>query len=86
MIKSVTPNELHEMLKAGKVKFQYKKKDGSTREAIGTLNPTIIEDACATPNGGRNFAKEAGYSIYFDVEKDAFRCFAETALIGVVEG
>lgn len=82
MTKKVTPKELHEMLCSGKVKFQYTKKDGTVRTAIGTLNPGMITNK---PAGGRNTVKEAGYTTYFDIEKDAFRCFAESKLIGVVE-
>lgn len=80
--KSVTPNELHEMLCAGPVKFQFTKKDGTVRTAMGTLNPQMITKK---PAGGYSPAKEAGYTPYFDLEKDAFRCFAESKLIGVVE-
>lgn len=81
--KSVTPNELYKMLCAGKVKFQFTKKDGTVRTAIGTLNPGMIT---RKPAGGCNPVKEAGYQTYFDLEKDAFRCFAESKVIGVVEG
>jgi len=83
MTRTVTPTELREMLKSGKVKFQYTKKDGSVRTAIGTLKSSLITNK---PNGGRNKVKEAGYTSYYDLEKDAFRCFAESKLVGVVEG
>lgn len=83
MTRTVTPTELREMLKSGKVKFQYTKKDGSVRTAIGTLKSSLITNK---PNGGQNKVKEAGYTSYYDLEKDAFRCFAESKLVGVVEG
>lgn len=79
----VTVTELRDMMKKGTVKFQYTKKDGSVRTAVGTLRSDLITKK---PAGGVCHPKEAGYTIYFDTEKDAFRVFAESKLIGVVEG
>ena len=81
-MKTVTPTELREMLKTGKVKFQYTKNDGSVRTAVGTLKSSLITNK---PNGGENKVKDAGYVTYFDLEKDWWRCFAESKLLGVVE-
>ena len=82
MMKKVNASELHEMLCKGKVKFQYKKNDGSVRTATGTLKSDLITKK---PAGGQNKVKGAGYITYFDLEKDWWRCFAESKLIGVVE-
>ena len=81
-LKKVNASELHEMLCKGKVKFQFTKKDGSVRTAVGTLNNNLITKK---PAGGVCHPKNAGYSPYFDVEKDGFRVYAESKLIGVVE-
>lgn len=81
-MKKVSAEELHKMLTSGTVKFQYTKKDGSVRTAVGTLKSSLIT---RKPAGGENKVKNAGYTTYFDVEKDAFRCFAESKLLGVVE-
>ena len=81
-IKKATGNDLYKMLCQGKVKFQFTKKDGSVRTAVGTLKNSLITNK---PNGGENKVKGAGYTTYYDLEKDAFRCFAESKLIGVVE-
>jgi hypothetical protein len=81
-MKKVTPAQLHDMLCKGTVKFQYTKKDGTVREALGTLNPKMVT---VKPAGGRNIAKEAGYTTYFDVEKSGWRCFHDSKLLGVVE-
>ena len=81
-MKKVTIKELREMLINGTVKFQYTKKDGSVRTAVGTLKSSLITHK---PAGGENKVKGAGYTTYFDLEKDAFRCFAESKLLGVVE-
>ena len=78
----VTVAELREMMKKGTVKFQYTKNDGSLRTAVGTLRSDLITRKLA---GGVCHPKEAGYTIYFDVEKDAFRVFAESKFLGVVE-
>ena len=81
-IKKVTGTKLHEMLCKGEVKFQFTKKDGTVRTAVGTLKSDLIT---RKPTGGENKVEGAGYTTYFDLEKDAFRCFAESKLIGVVE-
>jgi len=81
-MKKVNITELKEMLKKGTVKFQYKKNDGTIRTAVGTLKSALIT---RKPAGGQNKVKGAGYTTYFDMEKDAWRCFAESRLIGVVE-
>jgi hypothetical protein len=81
-IKKVTNEELRQMMKNGKVTFQYKKNDGTIRQAVGTLKSDLIT---TKPMGGVCYPKAAGYSPYFDVEKDGFRVYAESKLIGVVE-
>lgn len=83
MIRKVSPQELNEMLHKGTVKFLYTKKDGSVRQATGTLVNDVVK---ANLHGGTSTVKDAGYTSYFDVDKQAFRCFAESKLIGVVEG
>jgi len=82
MAKKVTIIELKEMLCKGQVKFQYKKNDGSVRTAVGTLKSSLITKK---PSGGVCNPREAGYTPYFDIEKDWWRCFAESKFIGVVE-
>lgn len=81
-IKKVTNEELRKMMMEGPVTFQYKKNDGTIRQAVGTLNSSLITKK---PAGGICHPKNAGYSPYFDVEKDGFRVYAESRLIGVVE-
>ena len=81
-IMKVTLSDLKEMMKQGTVKFQYVKKDGTVRTAFGTLKSDLITKK---PAGGVCYPKEVGYTPYFDIEKDCFRVFAESKLIGVVE-
>ena len=82
MVKSITNSELRKMLKEGTVKFQFTKKDGSVRTAMGTLKSDLITQK---PTGGICNPKKSGYSIYFDMEKDGWRVYDENKLIGVVE-
>ena len=83
MIRKVTPQELNAMLHKGTVRFQYIKNDGSIREANGTLMNDVVK---ANLRGGVSTVKDAGYTSYFDIDKQAFRCFSESKLVGVVEG
>lgn len=48
----------------------------------GTMKSDII-----TPKlkGGKSTVGGSGYTVYYDLDKDAFRCFAESRLVGVVE-
>ena len=82
MTKKVNLTELKEMLTKGTVKFQYKKNDGTIRTAVGTLKSDLITKK---PAGGVCYPKGAGYTPYFDVEKDSWRVFAESKLLGVAE-
>lgn len=79
-IKKVTGTKLHEMLCKGTVKFQFTKKDGSVRTAVGTLKSDLIT---RKPTGGENKVEGAGYTTYFDIEKEDWRAFADGRLIGV---
>ena len=84
----ISPAKLQEMLKTGIVHFQYRKKpkkgqpedSGEIRDAWGTKQMTIVSKI---PYGGDCPPKRVGYSIYFDLEKEEWRAFAEWRLIGV---
>ena len=84
----ISPAKLQEMLRNGVVHFQYRKKpkkgesedSGEIRDAWGTKQMTIVSKI---PYGGDCPPKRVGYSIYFDLEKEDWRAFAEWRLIGV---
>ena len=57
------------------VRFYFQKVDGSIREAWGTLQD--VEDKIK----GDNRAKNNTIQVYFDTEKQAFRCFKKVNLI-----
>ena len=85
---TITPTRLQEMLKQGIVHFQYRKKpakgqpegSGSLRDAWGTKKMDVVSKV---PHGGECPPKRAGYSIYFDLEKEDWRAFTDGRLEGV---
>lgn len=57
------------------VKFYFYKVDGSIREAYGTL----LENRIPETDGSRRPSPTV--QVYFDTEKDAWRCFKKANLI-----
>lgn len=74
-----------EALKAGKVEFSYKKVDGSTREAVGTLKPELMKKAEATDkkiaDGKKKHFVPPTILIYWDLEAGRFRSFRKANFI-----
>lgn len=72
-------------LRAGKVKFSYKKVDGSTREALGTLKPELMDGAHATEkkvnDGKKKHHVPPTIIIYWDLEAKGFRSFRKDNFI-----
>lgn len=58
------------------VKFYFKKVDGTIREAYGTLKENLIP---ATSNDNRK--KNDTVQVYFDTERQEYRCFKKANLI-----
>lgn len=58
----------------GIVKFYFTKVDGSKREAYGTLSSEVIP-----PVGGERENNDT-CQVYFDTEKQAWRCFKKANL------
>lgn len=82
-MKKVTVSELVEMLRTNnEVRFQFIKKDGSVREARGTMVNTIIKPHL---RGGESTTKARGLITYFDLDKNQFRCFDPMRFEGVIE-
>lgn len=86
MIKSTeAATALREKLQQGRTNFVFKKKDGSRRQAVGTLNFDII------PNEDTQFKSEEQKEerddqvTYYDLEKMAWRC-CKTENILEIEG
>ena len=58
------------------VKFYYQKVDGSIREAWGSLQDKYLEDIKKD-----NRSKNDTVQVYFDTEKQEFRCFKKLNII-----
>lgn len=79
--KSMLIEEAKRQMRAGTCHFLYVKKDGSVREAFGTLNPAL----CGKHINGRGQSPETwGCSCYFDCEKGAFRSFDWSRILDVL--
>ena len=79
--KSMLIEEAKRQMRAGTCHFIYMKKDGSLREAFGTLNPVL----CNKHINGRGISPENwGCSCYFDIEKGTFRSFRWQNIIDVL--
>lgn len=74
-----------EALKAGKVKFSYKKVSGSTREAVGTLKADLMDGANATDkkveDGKKKHFVPPTVIVYWDIEAKGFRSFRKENFI-----
>ena len=79
--KSLLIEEAKRQMREGTCHFLYVKKDGSVREAFGTLNAAL----CDKHINGRGQSPEIwGCSCYFDIEKGQFRSFRWANIIDVL--
>lgn len=58
------------------VKFYFQKVDGSVREAYGTLNEKLMP-----ATSGDNRKKNDTVQVYFDTERQEYRCFKKANLL-----
>lgn len=76
-----TPDELNDVLRVkllgGIVHFSFQKKDGTTREAFGTL----AQDRITIP-AGESKPNDA-VATYFDIEANAWRSYTIANLIAI---
>lgn len=63
-------SKLRKAMKKGIVKFMYTKLSGEVRTAWGTLKEELIP-----ATSGDNRKKNDSVMVYFDTEKDSYRCF-----------
>ena len=70
------------------VKFQFKKKDGTIRDAVGTLKRELMrqEDGTLWEPVGDAKPEPATIIRFFDCVKGLWRCFTCTEFIAIVEG
>ena len=71
--------EANEQMTQGIVKFYYTKVDGTTREAYGTLNPSIMPETKGTER-----KHNPTIQTYYDTEKCEYRCFKVANLVKIV--
>ena len=79
--KTTNLTEFSNMLREGIVDFEFVKKDGSVRQAKGTLLaehlPAPKSDSNSTPR-----KQNENVMVYFDMEKKAFRSFVKESFVG----
>ena len=72
---TVNQDELREMLRMGRVIFSYKKKDGSHRGAIGTLNEEYIPEEFRPKDSSTSY--KVSNLRYFDLDKKGWRSISK---------
>ena len=70
--------KLKDAMKQRIVKFYFKKVDGSVREAYGTLKENLIP-----ATSGDNRKKNDTVQVYFDTERQEYRCFKKANLLNI---
>ena len=70
--------KLMKQMKDRIVKFYFQKVDGSVREAYGTLKENLIP-----VTSGDNRKKNETVQVYFDTERQEYRCFKKANLIKI---
>jgi len=70
-MKTVTIGELHDILQRDRVHFEYKKKDGTLRQAHGTLQIAFIPESLQPKDS--QMKREYANFRYFDLDKNAWR-------------
>ena len=77
--KTTELKEFNEMLHNGIVEFQFIKKDGTLRQAKGTL----LKEYLPEPKEGTKSRKSSdNVVVYFDLDKNEFRSFVKESFVG----
>lgn len=79
---AVRTEQLVEMMRTAPVWFTFLKVDGTIRRACGTLCPDLMPE----PDGEAketNRKRNESVQVYFDLEKQEFRCFKKQNLITI---
>lgn len=80
MIKEDLLNDLRHNMKHSIVSFSYRKKDGSLRNAKGTLSESIIKDRGGEMPKGTGETPSDTFP-YWDIEAEGWRCFKTAYLM-----
>ena len=73
--KTTNLQEFNEMLHNGIVNFEFVKKDGTIRQAKGTL----VAEHLPAPKANKT---NENVLVYFDMEKQSFRSFVKESFLG----
>ena len=79
--KTTSLEEFSKMLHEGIVDFEFIKKDGSVRQAKGTLVAEYLP-APKSDSDGTTRKQNENVLVYFDMEKKAFRSFVKESFVG----
>lgn len=71
--------KLKSQMAKGIVRFYFRKVDGTIREAYGTLKAELMPET----KGSDNRKKNDSVQVYFDTEKQEFRCFKLANLVAL---
>lgn len=72
--------KLKAQLYKGIVKFYYHKVDGTLREAYGTLCPKYMPQQ---PDSNDRRLKNPTVQVYYDIEKQEFRCYKVANVVNI---
>lgn len=72
-------SEFGNMLRGGIVEFEFIKKDGSVRQAKGTL---VAEHLPAPKGDSKSRKTNENVMVYFDMDKKSFRSFLKSSFVG----
>lgn len=67
------------IMRSNIVAFQYKKVDETIRNAVGTLIPNMLP-----PIVGNGRRQNDDLQVYFDIEKNEFRCYRKENFIKIL--
>lgn len=67
------------------VEFAFKKADGTTRHAFGTLMPDAIESFVGPSTAASGKTPNPDVVVYFDVDAQAFRSFRKDRFLGILD-
>jgi hypothetical protein len=79
--KTTDLTKFNEMLHNGIVEFEFIKKDGTLRQAKGTLLPQYLP-ARSDSGEGSSRKPSDNVMVYFDMEKNSFRSFVKESFVG----
>ena len=74
---------LKQMLREGTIEFEYTKKDGTTRIAVGTTKLDLFKDSVNYKQPAGNREVNSDIITYWDMDKDGWRSFNGNNLVHI---